>query len=405
MRRIVICTTYPAAAEPRAPKVAARLARDFPATEVVLVDTCPEGATLPQPTILNGIPNLRRRTATLATRASSPLRWLAAKGDAAAARRIAPRTRFRFPVWTTAHAHALWRELKALPADVYVGHNFDTLPLVCAAGRMRGARVIFDSMEFHSDMGMGQSEAERDLVRRQETLFLRQCDLILASSDPIAEALQRAYGVERVVPIYNTPPLVADDQLRAGLPGFPLYWRNAVVDIGQRGAEDILAAMRSLPDDVVLYVQGRVGPGDRLAKLAERLGLRSRLVFCPPFSPEQAVTVASGHLVGLCPERDTCTNQRLTVSNKIFDYMMAGLAVIGSDLPGIGSVIRRASAGRTYPSGKIEALAESIRFFYDNPDQLHMCRANARAFARATGNEAVDMSRLSGAFADMIATA
>src|SRR5204863_6122671 len=96
-----------------------------------------------------------------------------------------------------------------------------------------------------------------------------------------------------------------------------------------------------LPPTVRLSVQGHP-PGDGgqavRAEIA-RLGLTDRVSVLPPFAPEQAVRLASEHDAGLCLERSVPRNHELTVSNTLFAYHMAGLAVIASDMPSLAQVL------------------------------------------------------------------
>src|SRR5206468_9212097 len=130
-------------------------------------------------------------------------------------------------------------------------------------------------------------------------------------------------------------------------------WRNAVIGLGQRGLGDILLALQSLPEDIRLHVQGRLPSdgGAAFRQSAMNLGVWDRITIHPPFAPHEAVLSAAHYHVGLCPERPGNRNHELTVSNKIFDYCMAGLAVIASDLPGLRTVVEKSQGGVVFRAG------------------------------------------------------
>src|SRR5205807_2591281 len=104
-------------------------------------------------------------------------------------------------------AFGLKRALGKIAADIYFAHNIETLLPATRAAEQSGALPIFDSMEFHSDMGGSQLAIERRLIRAIERRCLRKCALVLASSDQIAEALVADYGIARPLTLYNMPPL------------------------------------------------------------------------------------------------------------------------------------------------------------------------------------------------------
>ena len=70
----------------------------------------------------------------------------------------------------------------------------------------------------------------------------------------------------------------------------------------------------------------------------------------------------------------------------MFDYMMAGLAVLASDLPGLNDVIRRSKGGLLYQSGQSEDLAAKLMKLYADRALLAELAANARSFALREGN-------------------
>ena len=134
------------------------------------------------------------------------------------------------------------------------------------------------------------------------------------------------------------------------------------------------------------------------------LGLGNRVVFHEPYAPEDAVKEAARHHVGLCLERKGNRNHDLTVSNKIFDYHMAGLAVIASDLPGLSSVVARSGGGLLFEPGSAQDLKQKILALYHDRAGLNTLAAKARDFALREGNRDVEMKKFCTAFANVCRT-
>src|SRR6266487_3201174 len=267
--RVCVCTSVEAAAEPRAPRHAATIAalgQDF---EVVFVDCAPVGDERRLVKALAGLPNLIWRTHYFATRATSPIRRALCR-----ARQLGAQVWFRLSGIPTAgalstRALGLRTALEDIAAHIYFAHNIETLLPAADAAQRRGTPLIFDSMEFHSDVGDSQTALERDIVCAIEQRWLRKCALIFASSDQIADALAAEYGIARPVAIYNVPPKENKIPLKPDT-GLALYWRNAVVGLGQRGLDEALIALTKLPDDVSLHLQGKM-PADGGADLKEHI--------------------------------------------------------------------------------------------------------------------------------------
>jgi hypothetical protein len=402
--RVCVVTSLAAAQEPRAPRHAAALSA-LKNVEVVFVDCAPLGSARQPVKALEGFTNLTWRTHGFATRATNPLKLMVNR-----VRQKMAQLMFRCggPVLSdalSARVFGLEKLLREIAADIYLAHNIETLLPAFHAAQRQGALVMFDSMEFHSDMGDAQTAVERALVRTVEKSCLPHCALVLASSAQVADALAAEYGIARPLPLDNAA-LVENKLPTKPSTGLQLYWRNAVVGLGQRGLDDAFGALTKLPTDVTLHLQGRLptdGGAAMRARIAE-LGLTARVIFHPPFVPELAVQEAARHHVGLCLERRGCRNHDLTVSNKIFDYHMAGLAVVASDLPGLRGVIERSGGGLLFAPGAVESLTGKIQMLYRDAALRNQLADSARAFALREGNREAEMARFSTTFRQVCRT-
>lgn len=237
-------------------------------------------------------------------------------------------------------------------------------------------------------MAHDQTTTERAMIRSTERNCLPDCALVLAATPQIAAQLEHDYGLRGVLSLDNAPPLF-HGPFPPRVDGFSIYWRNGVIDLGCRGLGEVLRALALLPEAIKLYIQGRPssqGGGARVADLIRELRLEGRVTILPPYLPNEAVRMASPYSVGLCPEQFLGENLNLTASNKLFDYLMAGLGVVASSTAGLTDVIRRSQGGDLFPPGDFGAMADRIYGLYRDPARLAHLRANARTFALAEGN-------------------
>lgn len=133
------------------------------------------------------------------------------------------------------------------------------------------------------------------------------------------------------------------------------------------------------------------------ARIGE-LGVGERVVVHPPYAPEAAVQEAARHTVGLCLERRGVRNHDLTVSNKLFDYHMAGLSVVVSDLPGLRGVVERSGGGVWFEPGSVDELTAKLRLLYEDRALQARLAEQARAFALREGNREREMEKFGAAF-------
>jgi glycosyltransferase involved in cell wall biosynthesis len=379
-------------------KQALALKQFWPHSEIMVFDANADGAEVPDNELLRQA-RLLRRSRTYPTRRTNLIALSVHRARVAASRTRWLLLKQLSPEIFGVRAVSLAPMLRRAPADVYIAHGIDTLLPVTMAAHHHRAKIVFDSMEYYSDMGDNQTNAEKTATRALQTRVLPSCALVLAASDEIADVLVSEYNIRRPVPVYNTPTV--EHKLPQKNNGeFSLYWRNIQIGFGQRGLEDALVALSMLPSEIKLYLQGEL-PIDRAAELRTRiakLGIESRVVVKPPFRPDQAVWQAAPHTIGLCLERHGPANHEYTVSNKIFDYMMGGLAVISADLRGLRRVINRSRGGVLFAPGNPENLAEVIHTLFQDRERVRVLGENARAFALAEANNEIDMARFVASF-------
>src|SRR5690606_9054667 len=104
--------------------------------------------------------------------------------------------------------------------------------------------------------------------------------------------------------------------------------------------------------------------------------------FHEPILSEKLILNANQFDVGLALETDISTNRNVCITNKIFCYLMAGLAIIGTDTFGQKDIFRHFSnAVKECKMNDVEELAKSMQYFIDHPDKLEMAKNAARQAA------------------------
>ncbi len=253
------------------------------------------------------------------------------------------------------------RELAARePADWFIAHTQAALPVAAAAAARWNARLGFDCEDL-----LARAPGEPTTVLRMiEAEYLPRCEYVSAASPLMAEQLARDHHLSPPLVLYNVFPL----ELAGGLfapgerqvaPVFRLYWFGQTIGPG-RGLEDAVAALAHLPD-VELHLRGNPSEGYR-EKLENLAGVaRQRLFFHPALDHDEVIRAMELFDVGLALERPEHGNYSRTVTNKLFSYLLAGLAVAASDTPGQREVMSQIpSAGFLYPAGDSRALAAGL---------------------------------------------
>jgi glycosyltransferase involved in cell wall biosynthesis len=263
------------------------------------------------------------------------------------------------------------------PADVYVAHDLETLPIAVWAKRRLGGRVLYDSHELFVERTFTVPPQTRLWKPRWaliERLLIRRADQVVTVCQPIAAELARRYRVPEPAVVLNVPDVARaagqDRDLRATLgiaPQTPLVlYLGGLLPF--RGIEPAIRALVLL-DDAHLALLGPTSP-DYLASvhaLAADMGVADRVHTPGPVPSDEVVACARSADVGLCLIENVGLSYYHSLPNKLFEYLAAGVPVVASDFPTMRTVVDEANAGFTCDPTDHEAIAAAVRAILASP--------------------------------------
>ncbi len=94
------------------------------------------------------------------------------------------------------------------------------------------------------------------------------------------------------------------------------------------------------------------------------------------------ISAATESDIGINPFPVLCTNTEFALPNKFFEYMMAGLAIVSSDLTEMRTITDELEIGRVHRPADPEAIAETVEKLTAEPSYLEACRRRAWQAAR-----------------------
>jgi glycosyltransferase involved in cell wall biosynthesis len=312
---------------------------------------------------------------------------------------------FREPVAELAFGR-LHRELVAAvarePADLISAHYVAGLAAAGAAARHR-VPVAFDAEDDHFGEFPAGEEASLParLVYHLESKYLPRCVYVTAASEGIADALAERYGIARPTAVHNVFPWAERARCDGAVKdrrgsGLSLTWFSQVVGLS-RGLQDVIRAAGLVSGDLQIHVRGRLEDDVRreLERLADECGVRGRLHFHPLTHPDELLARTAEHDVGLALEQPVSRNKAQTCSNKLFFYLLAGLAVVATDVPGQRAVLETCpGAGFLYPPGDYQTLAGHLRRLSEAPEAVQRARRAALAAARERWNWELESQKI-----------
>jgi glycosyltransferase involved in cell wall biosynthesis len=275
------------------------------------------------------------------------------------------------------------------PAQVWMAHDLDALPAAWLARRRHGGRLLYDSHELFSER-IAVSPAARPFWRALERRLAPRADAVVTVGHGVAAELGRRWRMPPPTVVRNLPafaPAAAGD-------GSPLRGALGLQDDARivlylgglqpgRGLETLVDVAPRLPDRDVVVLMGPGHP-DYIASLrgrASRAGAAERVVLAPAVPTEEVVRWAAGADLGLALIQNVSLSYFLSLPNKLFEYVAAGLPVVASDFPELRSVVEGRGLGAVCAPDDPDAIARAIAWALDDPDRHERLRAAARAAA------------------------
>jgi glycosyltransferase involved in cell wall biosynthesis len=290
----------------------------------------------------------------------------------------------------------------AAPADIYSAKALVALPVVRSAAHRSGGRFVYDIADLHIESGRlaRLPRVLKSYLYRRERRWMAEAAALVAVTDPLADEVVRRFGVARPVVVMNCRP-----RWRADEPGPPISARlrealaamapdilpDAPILLYQgafredQGIEELLPALslpplRDVPLTAVFLGFGRMEPALLAAAAAEP----GRIVVLGPVPSDELLAWTAGADVSFVGAPPKTINLRLTVPNKLFESLMAGVPVVVASGTAVAALVDRAGVGVVVAPWSAQAIAAALASMLVAPDEA---RAALRGRARTAALE------------------
>lgn len=231
-----------------------------------------------------------------------------------------------------------------------------------------GAKLVYDSHELYTE----QLEKPHPLWKWFFTKLekrLPQADAIFSVNQSILDELTRRYHLKNIPQeiLYNTPPYYQNYPSKPTYPIKLLYLGHAM---SGRGIETMIQAVHLLKNVELTIFGSGFNLQDKKIKVNK------------PIPQDQLIRQIPKYDIGILPYVATSLNNRYSTPNKLFEYMMGGLAVAASDLPEVSRIIKKADSGVLFNPTDPKDIAAKIQTLIKDLTKLNQKKANSLKMAR-----------------------
>jgi glycosyltransferase involved in cell wall biosynthesis len=306
----------------------------------------------------------------------------------------------------------LWLLILRTPARCYHAHNIHTGPPSWLASRLRRAALVYDAHELYGEM-TGFGSMNRVLGRLNfavERLMVRRSDAVITTNPSRAEILKNRHGERSIVVLENVPE--RREEIKPLDPGFPAHVPIVLYQGGiyarDRAFRASIRALKFL-DDAVLVILGFGRDSDLklIRQWADEEGVADRVHLLPPRPFDELVRTAAAATVGIVPIRAIDLGTYTGDTNKLFEYLMAGLPVAASNLPEIRRVLTAGDPppGELFDAEDPESIALAIGRLLADEELYAARRREARRLALEHYNWNVQEPRLVEIYREVLTNA
>ncbi len=260
-------------------------------------------------------------------------------------------------------------------ADLY------SLPLAARAARRSGGVLLYDARELYSSIAaLDDRKWTQRFWKLIEQRYAKKAKALFTVNASIADIYRERY--EHVHVVRNVPDAVVTERTymieqHLGLKG------DAFILLSQgglqhgRGALLYVEALSQLTDCTLVFLGDGPMKGE-IELAAEMHGVANRVHFLPAVPSAELLQWTASADIGLCMIENLGRSYYLSLPNKLFEYFAAGLPVIGSAFPEIGSVLKETGAGIAIDPGSMDDFVAAVRRIRDEEDLRVQLTARSR---------------------------
>ncbi len=241
-------------------------------------------------------------------------------------------------------------------------HAISLLPFGVLLKYLYKATLVYDTHELETETN-GSRGLRKKLAKFMEKSLIKKCDIVFVVSENIADWYEKEYDIIRPVVVKNAPRLIGSKKTNHFRENLDIK-DNSIIVLYQgglskgRGVDLLLECFKQRDDDKVVIVFMGYGEIEEDIKIASKE--RNNIFFHPAVAPEIVLDYTSSADFGIHMIQNTCLNHYYCLPNKLFEYAMAGLPVIVSNMKEMRELVEKYDMGIVVTDDKIESMNNAI---------------------------------------------
>lgn len=241
----------------------------------------------------------------------------------------------------------VWNEYKDKNINVINVHALSLLPLGIILKSLFKAKLVYDTHELETEKN-GLTGFRKKISKILEKKLIRNAELVFVVSESIADWYMNEYNISRPTVILNAPQkqtLPSCNHFREKFNIQPnqliLLYQGGLMK--GRGVHLILDAFKQRSGSEVVAVF--MGYGELEEEIKRASQKSNNIFFYPAVSPHIVLEYTSSADIGVSLIENTCLSYYYCMPNKLFEYAMAGLPIIVSNMKDMSEIVNKNHMG------------------------------------------------------------
>lgn len=267
--------------------------------------------------------------------------------------------------------------------DIIFAEDVFALPALTIAARYKKAKIFYDSRELYGFLAaLTERKLVQSLISRIESFFIKKVNGVIVTGSMDADFLKKQYNLNNTILLRNLPYFKTEfrsvrlkEKFKIPSENLLIIYQGIVVK--GRGIRIALEALKDLNKTTFIII----GDGeyrDYYQEMIGEMGLKDKVFFTGKIPQEDLLNYTAEADLGLCLIENISISYYYALPNKLFEYIMADVPVVITNLPQMVKVVDDYKVGYVIEDNDSKTLMNLLKFLEDDRTPLKLLKENCK---------------------------